>query len=176
MTVHSEEFSIFVERCIQFMNLWIVYTDLLSGKYVPSLNADEKDPAHSMQGTLMILLYSFFHTLVEDSSDGLNGFRVWRQRFPEEEPAIARVEAAVKPFVPALRVFRNRLGFNGSRSRSHQARAFDLLQQHSGTEIWNAMQSFKSLASALLAKINATNGNSQFTPERIRQWIDAIAR
>ena len=166
----------FVERFMHFMNLWTVYTDFLKGKYVPSVGGGKDDESETgMYATLMFVLYAFFYSLVEDSPDSTNGFRVWRQRFPEEEPAIARVEAQVLPFVSRLRVFRNRMGFHGSRSRSHESPAFDLFEQHSGEEIWNAMKSFKSLGAALLAKENAARGNPRFTAEQVREWIDRIA-
>src|SRR5271165_6725288 len=87
----QEELRIFVERFMHFMNLWTVYSDFLSGKYLPSVDSGDNDDQSipSVQITLMFMLYAFFYSLVEDSQDGLNGFRVWRERFPEEEHAIA---------------------------------------------------------------------------------------
>jgi hypothetical protein len=175
-----EEFRIFVERLIHCMNLWTVYKDLLSEHYKPSVGLAKDDSpaptaATDMQSTLMFILYAFFFSLVEDSADSVNAFRVWRVRFPEEETAIAAVEARVIPFRNDLRVFRNRLGFHGSRSRAHEAAGFDLFANHSGTDILNAMQKFKSLGAALLAKENAQQG----TPEdvaRVRRWLDRIAQ
>jgi hypothetical protein len=99
--------------------------------------------------TMMFVLYAYFYSMVEDDPQGVNGFRVWRASWPEEEKAIAAVEALVTPLVPGLKLFRNRLGFHGSRSRSHEAKAFDLFAQHSGTAVWNAMANFKSLGAAL---------------------------
>lgn len=162
----------FVERFMHFMNLWTVYTDFLSGRYVPRVGSKDDECITGMTATLMFVLYAFFYSLVEDSADSVNAFRLWRLRFPEEEAAIAHVEAQISPFVDKLRVFRNRIGFHGSLSRSHEAKGFDVFIQHSGTEIWEAMTSFKSLGSALLAKENARNGNTQINSEQVRQWID----
>lgn len=175
-----EEFRIFVERFIHFMNLWTVYMDLLSEHYKPSVEITKDKSATptsatNMQSTLMFILYAFFYSLVEDSADSVNAFRVWRVRFPEEEKAIAAVEARVTPLKNDLRVFRNRLGFHGSRSRAHEAAGFDLFANHSGTDVLNAMKKFKSLGAALLAKENAQRG----TPEDVagvQQWLDRIAQ
>lgn len=177
-----EEFGIFVERFVHFMNLWTVYHDLLSGRYKPSVNPPDDgqtnpsdDGRTDMRTTIMFLLYAFFFSLVEDDADSVNAFRVWRVRFPEEEAAIAAVEARVIPFKNDLRVFRNRLGFHGSRSRAHEAGGLDLFANHSGTDVLNAMRKFKSLGAALLAKENAQRG----TPEdvaRVRQWLDRIGQ
>ncbi len=178
---NREEFVIFVERFMHFMNLWTVYTDFLSDKYLPSVgrSAHPPDPenwsATDMGGTLMFVLYGFFYSLIEDSDDALNGFRVWRQRFPEEETAISAVEAVVSPLADGLRLFRNRLGFHGSRSRKHESRGLDVFSEHSGDEVWNAMKNFKALGAALLAKENARNGLPGFQSEPVRHWIDAVA-
>ena len=44
---------------------------------------------------MMLIIYAYFYSLVEDSADGVNAFRIWREHFPEEEEAIAAVEALV---------------------------------------------------------------------------------
>jgi hypothetical protein len=171
-----EEFRIFVERFMHFMNLWTIYTDLLSGRYVPSVNDPAGEwSATDVRSTAMFILYAFFYSLVEDGADSINGFRLWRSRFPEEELAIAMVEGQVTPFVARLKLFRNRLGFHGSRSRAHESKGLELFSAHTGTEIWNAMKSFKSLGAALLAKENARSGVGPLTAEQVRNWIDSFA-
>lgn len=172
----SEEFGIFAERYMHFMNLWTVYTDLLSGHYVPRLNlSSEKFSITDVRATMMLILYAYFYSLIEDDNQSLNGFRIWRARYPEEEAAIAAVEAQVVPFRRRLRLFRNRLGFHGSRSRAHESSGFDLFAQHSGTEMWDAMKSFKALGAALFAKESAQRGLEGSDPDRARQWIDSVA-
>jgi hypothetical protein len=166
-----EELGIFVERHIQFMNLWTVYNDLLSGRYVPSLDNED----WPVKITMMLMLYGYFYSLVEDFEEGMNAFRVLREKFPEEEVAIATVESQIVPFRSRLRVFRNRLGFHGSRTRAHESHAFDLFAEHTGTEIWNAMENFKGLVAALLAKANAKQGIGTLNQGQIRQWIDKIS-
>src|ERR1035438_1086128 len=108
-TADTEELRIFVERLRHFMNLWTIYGDLLAGHYVPSVGAGEQS-VFNPTVTVMLVLYAYLYSLIEDSSDGLNAFRIWREHFPEEEPAIAAVEAQVVPFRNDLRLFRNRLG------------------------------------------------------------------
>jgi len=143
----------FVERFMHFMNLWTVYKDLLLGRYVPTVgSASDADPFPNINHTLMFALYAYFYSLIEVDSNALNAFRVLRWRFPEEEAAIATVEARVVPFSKDLKVFRNRLGFHGSRSRAHESPGLDLFAKHSGTEILEAMKDFKALVARLLSQ------------------------
>src|SRR5258706_1559418 len=51
----------------------------------------------------------------------------------------------------------------------------NLFAQHSGTEIWDAMKSFKALSAALFAKCGAQQGLEGSDPDRARQWIDSVA-
>jgi hypothetical protein len=119
---NTEELTIFVEREMHFLNLWTVYTDMLADKYIPTLGV-RKHSLHDPRTTMMLVIYTYFYSLVEDSNDGVNAFRVWREHFPEEAQAIAALEAQVVPFRDNLRVFRNRLGFHGSTSRRTKLRA-----------------------------------------------------
>jgi len=166
-----EELSIYAERHFHFMNLWTVYRDLLSHKYTPSLDCEQ----YPVAITMMFLLYGYFYSLVEDSDEGLNGFRVWREKLPQEEAAIARVEARVLPFLSHLRVFRNRMGFHGSRSRAHESAAFDLFNEHSGTEIYETMEQYKALAAALFGMDMALHANDPDQIRRCREKLDQIA-
>lgn len=167
-----EELTIYAERHFHFLNLWTVYHDFLKKVYVPSLDDDE----WPVGITLMFVLYSYFYSLVEDSNDGLNGFRVWRERLPQEEAAIASVEAKVHPFLSRLRIFRNRMGFHGSRSRNREFAAFDLFNKHSGTEVYGAMKIYKSLAAALFRMDMALHANDVAGISRARGQLDRIAR
>jgi hypothetical protein len=40
---YPEEFGIFAERSMHFMNLWTIYNDLLSSHYIPSVGAPGPD-------------------------------------------------------------------------------------------------------------------------------------
>lgn len=148
-----EEFAIFVERFMHFMNLWTVYRDLLSGHYAPTVGSPtEQGPFPNMTATLIFALYAWFYSLIEDGENAVNAFRVWRVHFPEDESAISVVEAQVIPFAKSLKIFRNRLGSHGSRSRAHESSGFDLFEQHSGYQMLDAMRNFKALGAALLDK------------------------
>lgn len=171
----SEELYIFAERYAHFSNIHTVYRDLLSGHYKPSVtvNPDPNEWSITDVGsTMMIVLYSYFYSLVEDDEKSVNGFRIWRQQWPEEEAAITAVEAQITPLRDNLRLLRNRLGFHGSRSRDHEKTAVDFFALHSGTEVWSAMGNFKSLGAALFAKDVARQNGADQTPAR--QWIDKI--
>ena len=122
----------FAERYAHFSNVHTIYRDLLSGHYQPSVNVNatpELWEITEVKTTAMFLLYAYFCSMVEDDPQGVNGFRVWRATWPEEEKAIAAVEALVKPLVPGLKLFRNRLGFHGRDC----ARAVELLYSSSPT-------------------------------------------
>jgi hypothetical protein len=149
-----------------------VYNDLLSGHYKPTLNLPSEELT-DVGATMMLVLYAYFYSLVDDDNQSVNGFRIWRARYPEEEVAIAAVEARVVPFRQRLKLFRNRLGFHGSRSRTHESAALDLFAKHSGTEIWEAMKLFTALGAALFAKDLARQGLDD--PNRARQWIDSVS-
>ncbi len=172
----SEELYIFAERYAHFSNIHTVYRDLLSGHYKPSVTVNSKPNEWSVTdlgSTMIFVLYAYFYSLVEDDPKALNGFRIWRQSWPEEEKAIAAVESQVKPLRKGLKLFRNRLGFHGSRSRKHEKAALDFFAQHSGTEVWEAMKNFKSLGAALFMKDTARQAGADQT--KARQRIDSIA-
>jgi len=178
-----EELRIFVERFLHFMNLWTIYKDMLTEHYRPSYGGMMRELGSEpidnkkwpVDMTMMFVLYAYFYSLVEDSDDGLNGFRVWREVWPQEKAAIDAVEGRVAPFRDRLRVFRNRLGFHGSRTRSHEAAAFGLFDKHTGTEIYETMRLFKHLGAGLLGLDRATVQNNPLEQQQYRQWIDEAA-
>ena len=77
------------------MNLFTVYRDMLSGHYVPTVNppTDKPGPFARTNETVMLMLYAYLYSLIEQDDQSINAFRIWRAQFPEEENAIA----AVKP-------------------------------------------------------------------------------
>jgi hypothetical protein len=178
----AEEYFLFVKRYMQFHNIWTVYFDFLSGRYVPSLPAKttrevvEVDSriVTEMGTTLMFVLYAFFYSLIEDSDDGLNAFRVWRAKYPEEERAIIALEKLILPFRQDLKVFRNRMGFHGSRSQQHEVKGFDLFGNYSGTDLIERMTQFKALNAALIEKNLALQVNSVERLQDARSRIDRI--
>jgi hypothetical protein len=177
----DEEYWLFVRRCAQFHNIWTIYNDLLTGKYKPSTGFKEIEDVESnavlpaeMVPTVMFWLYSFFYSLIEDSDDGLDAFRIWRLKFPEEETAIAALEKHVVPLRGDLKVFRNRLGFHGSRSQKHESKGLDFFGNHSGTKAFTIIKIFKSLNAALISKDLARQEGSAEKALKARAWIDAI--
>ncbi len=167
---------------MHFMNLWTIYKDMLTGHYTPTVGKmykGEEDKEFITKQwpvniSMMLVLYAYFYSLVDDSDDGLNGFRVWREVWPNEEPAISAVESRVAPFRDRLRVYRNRLGFHGSRTRAHEAKALELFSEHSGNEILESMKLFKALGAALLGMDMAVYANNQQEQARCRKWIDDV--
>jgi hypothetical protein len=177
----DEEYFLFVRRCAQFHHIWTIYFDLLSGRYVPSIPnrelhevADDAAMTGEMVPTLMFLLHAFFFSLIEDSSDGIDAFRIWRLKFPDEDVAITALERQIAPMRGDLRVFRNRLGFRGSRSLNHEVKGFDLFGNQSGTKMIEAMGVFKSLNAALICKDLARQRDSTEEMANARSFIDTI--
>jgi hypothetical protein len=174
MAQNTEELRIFVERLTHFMSLWTVYHDMLTGLYVPSVG--ERGASFSNPSiTMMLMLYAYFYSLVEDSDDGLNAFRICREHFPDEDQAITAMESQIKPFMKDFKRYRHRLGFHGSRSRKHEASGWDLFANTTGTATWNAIKNFKALAATLLAKDMAITESNDAEIKQYRSWIDAIA-
>lgn len=177
----DEELLLFTRRCLQFHHIWTIYFDLLSGRYVPSVGntkleeveADWTLPGH-MQPTVMMILYAFFYSLIENSDEGLDAFRIWKLKFPDELEAIDALAKLIVPLRPDLRVFRNRLGFHGSRSQQHEAPGFELFGNHSGTKMLEVMKIFKLLNAALLLKDIAQQHNSPEELAQARLWLDSI--
>jgi len=179
----SEEYLLFVRRCMQFHHIWTVYFDLLSGNYVPSHGHKQPEQVEvdwtlpsQMGPTLMFILYAFFYSLIEDSDDGLDAFRIWRVRFPDEFAAIDALERLIAPMRPDLKVFRNRLGFHGSRSQKHESKGFELFGNQSGTKMIEVMKAFKALNAALISKDLAREHNSTEEMAAARSRLDAIPK
>lgn len=177
----NEEFYLYVRRHAQFLHVWTVYHDMLSGHYKPTtgeLFAEGVDNTASflaqMGPTFMLLLYAFFYSLIEDSDDSINAFRIWRLKFPEEQTAIDAVEKHVAPMRDDLRVFRNRIAFHGSRTHKHESRGFDLFANQSGTKMLDTMKVFKKLNYGLLAKDLARQHQSDEEMQHARAVLDAI--
>jgi hypothetical protein len=177
----DEEYFLYVRRHMQFLHIWTMYFDLLSGRYVPSVGYTEFGavetnsalPSH-MVPTLMGLLYAFFYSLVEDSDDSINAFRIWRLKYPDEHIAIDVLEKRVAPMREDLRVFRNRIAFHGSRTYKHESRAYGIFGNQSGTKIIETMKVFKKLNFGLLTKNLALQHQSEDEMASARAVIDSI--
>lgn len=178
----GEEFSIFFDRFLHFMNLWTVYSDLTDRHYVPSRDGFNSERGHhdsdgprSVRGTVLQFLCAYFDSLIEDKDDCIDGFRIWRSRYPDEQAAINAVEARVEPFKQRLRWFRNRVGFHGSRTRSHESKGYELFRYHTPEEVFNAMSFFAMLGALLLAKEDLSHGGTTHSEQEVRACIDSIA-
>jgi len=72
-------------------------------------------------------------------------------------------------------LFRTRIGFYGSRTRSHEAASFELFDKHSGTEVYDAMRIVKHLGAGLLGLDRATFQKNPEEQQRFRACIDEAA-
>jgi hypothetical protein len=105
-----------------------------------------------MHGTMMAIVYSFFYSLIETDPKGINFFRVWRKRLPEMADDLDALEKIINPMHEGLRLFRNRFGFHGSTSRSHEASAFNVLKQFDGRKIYQAIIDTRNMSTILIQK------------------------
>jgi len=177
---NSEHFLL-VKRVIQFMNLTTVYKDYMSGHYIPTSQSDwdsDLDKADSritteMGTTLMFLLYAFFYSLVDSDRNGLNAFRIWRIRHPEQENAIVALEVLVSPILPALRTFRNKVGFHGSRSHVDEGAGLEFFS-HPPLKMWNTISLFVKLHAALLA-LDMAKADSSKSLEEAQHIVNRVA-
>jgi hypothetical protein len=179
----NEEHFLLVKRVLQFHNIWTVYFDFLSGRYVPSVGWKQVDETTEvdttitteMGPTLMFLLHAFFYSLIEDSDGGLDAFRIWKKKFPEEVPAISALEKEIAPLRADLRTFRHKFGFHGSRSFQQESKRLDLFGNHSPAKLIEAMKCFMAFNAALLAKDKARQQDSSELLGKARLRIDSVA-
>ena len=113
--------------------------------------------------------------LIDDNRKGLDAFHIWRDHVPKQENAIVAVEAQIKPLRKDLKIFRDRLGFHGSRSKAHEESGFALFANADGDTMWNAMRNFQSLGANLLALEIARKNSDQTEIKCYQGWIDKIA-
>lgn len=140
------ELSIYVERMMRFLPLLRIYEMVLR---IPE-DQDQGDPHLTMRGTMTSVVYSFFYSLIEKDSKSIDFFRIWRARVPELKEEIDTLEARIEPIRDGLRLFRNRFGFHGSTGREHEEKAFELLTEHSGMGIYQAMIDTRNLSTRLI--------------------------
>jgi hypothetical protein len=177
----DEQFLILDVRLGQFLNLWTVVEDYMTGRYIPSVERkliDENDyrSAASFPWTFVSLLYSFFFSLVDTHPKGLNAFRIWRARFPSELPAIEAVEFRVQDILPELKKYRNKLGFHGSQSFDEEEVGYELLDRHGIVKVLNVAQHFISLAMSFLALAYSKDRKSTKKAKEQIQTVQTICR
>ena len=131
-------------RMIQLLRIYQMVLAL------PDEPSDRDNPQSSPKGTMMGVVYSFFYSLIEDDPQGINFFKVWRIREPSFASELDALETRIAPFKDRLRLFRNRFGFHGSVTREHEAAGFDLLKQHDGATIYQAVIDIRNLSTRLI--------------------------
>lgn len=122
----GEEVTISVERMMRFC--------CLAQMQFECAGADTKAlPLHVTRfGTLLLETASFLYSLFEDRPDSIDLVTVWRgfdHPFGNElQDSVTRLS----PFRDELKLVRNRLGFHGSLSRSHEQAGLGIFDVDSG--------------------------------------------
>lgn len=121
-----EDVTISVERMMHFCYLAQMQFECATG--------DTKAlPLHLTRfGTLAFATASFLYSLFEDRPDSIDLVKVWRgfdHPFGNElQDSVTRLS----PFKDELKLVRNRLGFHGSLSRSHERAGLGIFDVNSG--------------------------------------------
>lgn len=121
-----EEVTISVERMMRFCYLAQMQFESCVGE-------TKTLPLHLTRfGTLVLETASFLYSLFEDRADSINLVRVWHgfdHPFGED---LENLVLRLSPFSDELKLVRNRLGFHGSLSRSHERVGLGIFDVASG--------------------------------------------
>jgi hypothetical protein len=109
-----EDVTISVERMIRFCYLARMQFECAAG--------DPKAlPLHLTRfGTLLLETSSFLYSLFEDRKDSINLLRVWQGFDHPFSNELQAYSTRLSPFKEELELVRNRVGFHGSLTRSHE--------------------------------------------------------
>ncbi|MBI4001057.1 MAG: hypothetical protein HY348_04660 [Nitrospira defluvii] len=83
-------------------------------------------------GTLVLETASFLYSLFEDRPDSIDLVRVWRSFDHPFGNELQDSVTRLSPFKDELKLVRNRLGFHGSLSRSHERAGLGIFDVDSG--------------------------------------------
>ena len=109
-----EDVTISVERMMRFCYLAEMQSECAAG--------DRKVlPLHLTRfGALLIETSSFLYSLFDDREDSVNLQRVWQGFDHPFSNELQACSTRLSPFKEELKLVRNRLGFHGSLTRSHE--------------------------------------------------------
>jgi hypothetical protein len=122
----GEKVTISVERMMRFC--------LLAQMLSECPTSDTKVlPLHLTRfGTLLLEASSFLYSLFEDGPDSINLLKVWRGFDHPFGKELQDCATRLDPFKDDLKKVRNRLGFHGSLSRSHERAGLGIFDVDSG--------------------------------------------
>jgi len=164
---HNEEFEIFYERVSHFLNLREMVDNVLRGHKLSGTFIPRASPA----GTLSIIFFAYFYSLIDRDRRAVNAFRVWREHFPQEHKSIQGFYNHIVNYEECLRTFRNRVGFHGSRTRSNEDEGYELLSKYSVGDLLQTADEFLALSSALLSRHLSNDPLNEAHREQIDQII-----
>jgi hypothetical protein len=94
-------------------------------------------------------LLSWYCTIVDRTTGGLNVFNIWRELFPNHREEIERVRAEVEPHWEVLRNFRDKCGFHADTPRNYFLAKQKVLEN---PQVAKAIQDFLDLAKLLILR------------------------
>jgi hypothetical protein len=111
----GEDVTISVERMMRFCHLAQMQFEYAAVGDTTAL------PLHLTRfGVLVIETASFLHSFFEDRPDSINLLKIWRGFDHPFGNELHDCEAKLTPFKAELKLVRNRVGFHGSLTRSHE--------------------------------------------------------
>jgi hypothetical protein len=122
----GEDLTISVERMMRFFYLSEMLFECAEG--------DAKVlPVHLTRfGTLLLETSSFLYSLFEDRVDSINLMRIWQGFEHPFSNQLQDYSARLSPFKQELKLVRDRLGFHGSLTRSHEEAGLGVFDVGSG--------------------------------------------
>jgi len=106
-------------KLMELIHFYLLWSSLNENAFYPenSLGQDGPDFADSLRTACL----SWYCTIVDQSSDGLNIFELWRLLFPRHLRKIDRVWSEVEPEWEVLREFRDKCGFHADTANKYFA-------------------------------------------------------
>lgn len=156
----DDELAIYSERMLRLIRLLQIHEVVLT---LPD-DDFERAPHTGLHWTILAVVYSFYYSLIDENPDGINFFRIWRQRLPAQAAVLDALEARVAPHRKNLKLFRNRFGFHGSTSREHESKAFDLLESSPPAILWALIIDTRNLSTALMQEYRTSRGGASVSP------------
>jgi hypothetical protein len=142
-------YLIYRMKLTELLHLHLLWCALQEDKFVPKniLGHDGQDFALSVRTVVL----GWLCTILDQSSDGLNVFDLWRLLFPKHRKKIENAWSEIAPHWGALREFRDKCGFHADTPRHYFAARQSVLDNPQAAK---AVQDFLRLAIFFLRKEN----------------------
>lgn len=168
----GEDVTISVERMMRFCYLAEMQFECIAG--------DTKVlPLHLTRfGTLLIETSSFLYSLFEDRGDSVNPLRVWQGFDHPFSKELQDYSARLSPFKEELKLVRDRLGFHGSLTRSHEGAGLGVFDVDSGRarDFARLVRDMRQLFLHMIAWYIKRMNSSARPAEMLKEFLNELRR